>query len=84
MDRVVYGDNKFIILKTTRGAKQFFTVIRKNMPRQYHAHFDNIKGARIIVKLYWQGKVPKSAYLLQALKRLCTEKELLDRRITHT
>lgn len=81
MKRVVYGDRKFLIIKISRGNETFFTVVRKNMPKEYHAHFDNIYGAKMIIKLYWKQEIPKSEYLLQSLKRLCTNKELIQRKI---
>ena len=81
MRKVVYGDKKFLIIKDFKGSKAYFTVVRKNMPKKFHAHFDNMLGARMVVKIYWKQEIPKSNYLLKSLKRLCTQKELTQRKI---
>lgn len=81
MKKVIYGDKKFLILKITKGRYEYFTVVRKNMKRKYHAHFNSVSGARMIIKIYWSNQKPRSEYLLESLKRLCTKKELMQRNI---
>lgn len=79
MKKVIYGDNKFLILEKRYNNRIDYMVVRKNMPKEYHAHFNNKNGARTLIKFYWNGRIPKSEYLINSLKRILTKKELTQR-----
>lgn len=81
MKKVIFGDKRFLILEKRYNGNIDYMVVRKNMPKEYHAHFNNKNGARMLIKLYWNNEIPKSKYLMTSLKRICTQKELIQRKI---
>lgn len=70
---MIFTDKRFKVLAVKEG----IVVIRRHGSYTQHAHFEELKTARIVIKLINNNVVPESSYLIESIRRLLTVKEFI-------
>lgn len=71
MATLILEDEEFKVLRTSNN----YVVARKNLPHEYHAHFNKLDGAKTLIELFYKGTIPTHPYFYTAMQRVCTEEE---------
>ena len=67
----IWEDKEFRIIR----CKRDYVLIRKNFAYKYHAHFEDLKGAKTVVVLFYKKLIPHGRYQRGSMKRLTTDEE---------
>ena len=54
---------------------KYFTLIRDDGVYNHHSHYQKESTCKLVIDLIHKGKLPRSKYLRESVKRLLTEEE---------
>lgn len=79
MAKPLWEDTSFKIVRSKRD----YVLIRKGNQFDYehHSHFNQLRGAKLVVTLFHKNIRPKRRYFIESMRRVTTKKEFEGLRI---